>query len=78
MFRGGVDTFALVINYLNESWIPMHVIVGLFEVNDNKVFHGWAIASFISKVWSNVSCGCFCERWNQQLDIYGRNNMFYC
>jgi hypothetical protein len=50
MFRGGVDTFALVINYLNESWIPMHVIVGLFEVNDNKVFHGWAIASFISKV----------------------------
>jgi hypothetical protein len=22
MSRGGVDTFALVINYLNESWMP--------------------------------------------------------
>jgi hypothetical protein len=50
MFRGGMVTFALVINYLNESWIPMHVSVGLFEVNDDKVFHGCAIASFISKV----------------------------
>jgi hypothetical protein len=50
MMRSGVDTFALVIIYLNESWIPMHVNVGLFEVNYNKVFWGWAIASFISKV----------------------------
>jgi hypothetical protein len=50
MFRGGVDILVLVINYLNESWIPMHVSVDLFEVNDNKVFCGWAIASFISKV----------------------------
>jgi hypothetical protein len=30
----GVDTFALVINFLNDNWVPMHVIVGLFEVND--------------------------------------------
>jgi hypothetical protein len=22
MSKGGVDTFALVINYLNESWMP--------------------------------------------------------
>jgi hypothetical protein len=32
MSRGGVDTFALVINYLDECWIPRHHIVGLFEV----------------------------------------------
>lgn len=32
MSRGGVDTFALVINYLDESWTPRHVIVGLFAV----------------------------------------------
>ncbi len=34
MSRGGVDTFALVINYLNESWMPQHVSIGLFEVHE--------------------------------------------
>jgi hypothetical protein len=34
MFKGSVDTFALVIKNLNESWTPMHVIVGLFELNE--------------------------------------------
>jgi hypothetical protein len=34
MFRSRVYTFALAINYLNESWTPMHVIVNLFEVHD--------------------------------------------
>ncbi len=32
--KGGMDTFAFVINYLNELWTPMHVIVGLFEMHD--------------------------------------------
>jgi hypothetical protein len=26
--------FALVINFLNDTWVPMHVIVGLFEMNE--------------------------------------------
>jgi hypothetical protein len=34
MSRGGVDTFDLVINHLNDSWIFMHVIIGLLEVHD--------------------------------------------
>jgi hypothetical protein len=34
MFHGGVDTFALVINFLNDKWVPMHIIVGLFDVNE--------------------------------------------
>jgi hypothetical protein len=33
MSCGGVDTFALVIVYLIEAWVSMHVIVGLFEVH---------------------------------------------
>jgi hypothetical protein len=32
--RGDMDTFSLVINYINEAWISMNVIVGLFEVNE--------------------------------------------
>jgi hypothetical protein len=29
MSKGGVDTFALVINYLDENLIPQHVTIGL-------------------------------------------------
>jgi hypothetical protein len=32
MSTGNMDIFALVINYLNESWMPQHV--GLFEVHE--------------------------------------------
>jgi len=34
MFRGGVDTFVLVINYLDETWTPRHV--GLFKVHETS------------------------------------------
>jgi hypothetical protein len=34
MFRGGIHTFALVINYLFEAWEHVYTIVGLFEVNE--------------------------------------------
>jgi type IV secretory pathway VirB6-like protein len=34
MPRGNVDMFVLVINFLREAWVFMHVIVGLFDVND--------------------------------------------
>ncbi len=29
-----MDTFALVINYLNESWMPQHVVICLLEVHE--------------------------------------------
>jgi len=32
--KGGIDTFTLVINYLSKNWNLVHVIVGLFEVNE--------------------------------------------
>jgi hypothetical protein len=34
MFHNGVDIFDLVINFLNETRVPMHVNVGLLEVNE--------------------------------------------
>jgi hypothetical protein len=34
MFKNGVDIFSLVINFLNKSWTPMHIIVSLFEMNE--------------------------------------------
>jgi hypothetical protein len=34
MSQGGVDTFVLVIIYLDEAWAPRHVIIGLFEVHE--------------------------------------------
>jgi hypothetical protein len=36
MSKGDVDTFALVIKILNESWILMYVIVGLIEVRETS------------------------------------------
>jgi hypothetical protein len=32
MFKIGFNTFALVIKFINEDWVPYHVIVGLFEI----------------------------------------------
>jgi hypothetical protein len=37
MFRSGIDTFALVISYLDEAWTPRHVIVSLFKVHETMV-----------------------------------------
>ncbi len=34
MFLNDVDTFALAINFLNYTWVPMHIIMGLFEMNE--------------------------------------------
>jgi hypothetical protein len=32
--KGSMDTFSLVINYINEASISMNVIVALFEMNE--------------------------------------------
>ncbi len=34
MLRGGMDTFALVSYYLDETWTLKHTTVGLFEVHE--------------------------------------------
>jgi hypothetical protein len=34
MYKGGVDTFILINNYLSDSWIFMDVTIGLFKVHD--------------------------------------------
>jgi hypothetical protein len=34
MSHDGVDTFVLVINFSNDNWVPMHVTMQLFEVNE--------------------------------------------
>ncbi len=36
MCKGVVDTFTLLINFLNESWNLIHVIVGLFEMDETN------------------------------------------
>jgi hypothetical protein len=52
MPKGGIDTFALVIDYLDEAWTPRHVIINLFEVYET--ISGSAIIlmfqSFLEKI----------------------------
>jgi hypothetical protein len=31
MSKIGFDTFAFVINFIDDDWVPYHVIVGLFD-----------------------------------------------
>ncbi len=38
MSQSGIDTFVLVINFLDGTWVPMHVIVKLFEANETTKF----------------------------------------
>jgi hypothetical protein len=48
MSHGCVNTFALVINILNETWVPIHIIMGLFEMNMTiEQSNGYAILVFI-------------------------------
>jgi hypothetical protein len=41
MSRKGFDTFALVVNYIDEKWKICHIIINIFQVHetsqDNKV-----------------------------------------
>jgi hypothetical protein len=64
MCRGVVDTFTLVIIFLNESWNPIHVIVGLFEVDETNgksmVVQLESLNTF--KVWFDASCDYIRER----------------
>jgi hypothetical protein len=34
MSKFGFDTFAFVINFIDDDWVPYHVIVGLFDTPD--------------------------------------------
>ncbi len=53
MSHGGVDTFALIINFLNDTYMPMHITMDLFEVNEIvlKIIHGCITISFVGKFW---------------------------
>ncbi len=34
MSCGGLDTFALVVNYINNKWEPCHITINIFEVHE--------------------------------------------
>ncbi len=32
VFRIGVDTFAMIVNFVNKNWVSTYYIIGLFEI----------------------------------------------
>jgi hypothetical protein len=36
MSRKGFDTFALVVNYIDEKWKIRHIIINIFQVHDTS------------------------------------------
>lgn len=47
MSRGTQDTFVLVVNFLNETWEPKHITVGIFEADDTS---GAALARQLDQI----------------------------
>jgi hypothetical protein len=41
----------LVINYLNDSWIPQYVTIGLFDIHETI---GISMASQLSSLFENM------------------------
>jgi hypothetical protein len=37
MSRGGVDTFVLIVHFLNDKWEPCHVTIGFFNIMNTSV-----------------------------------------
>jgi len=55
-------------NFLNESWNPIHVTVGLFEVNE---LNGQSMAIQLESLFLKfglMQCDCIYERRGQQFD----------
>ncbi len=36
--KGGMDTFALVTNYMKDFWTTMQATIGLFKIHENTMF----------------------------------------
>jgi hypothetical protein len=34
MSHGGLDAFALVVNYINNKWEPCHIMISVFKVHE--------------------------------------------
>jgi len=76
MSRGRVDTFALVIDYLNDSWNPMHVTIGLFEVHETIGFCMASQLHILLEKFDLMHTVIAFERWRQQSNVYGDNITF--
>jgi hypothetical protein len=63
MSHGNVDTFTLVINFLNDTWVSMHITMELFEINETtESIHGYTTLVFIREVWFLALGDCLCKR----------------
>jgi hypothetical protein len=49
MFRMGVDTFILIVHFLNDKWEPCHVTIGFFEIVET---FGNAMALQVNEVFA--------------------------
>jgi hypothetical protein len=56
-------------NILNEAWVPMHVIVGLFEVHESsRQSMAIQLQSFIWEVWIITLNNYLCKGWRYWFD----------
>jgi hypothetical protein len=62
MSHDKVDTFDVVINFLSDTWVSMHITMGLFEVNETtKSIDGCTILVFVKEIWFVALGDCLCK-----------------
>jgi hypothetical protein len=70
MSRGGIDTFALFINYWIKARSLGYLIWDYFKFKKQLTTPGFCNSKHCWKKWTNLPCDYFSERWGQQLGIY--------
>jgi hypothetical protein len=63
MFKGGIDTFVSMINYLDETWTSRHATIVLFEVHEtSSSAMALQLQSLLDKFGLIHNVKLFCEK----------------
>jgi hypothetical protein len=75
--RTRIDTFSLVINFIDDVWVPRHVTIGLFEAfNSTRAHLCKNCEAFFDRVSTYREGNIICWRWKIQLE-YPCHNIVY-
>jgi hypothetical protein len=88
MSREGIDTFILIVHFLNDKWEPCHVIVRFFEtintsgnamaIQMNNVFakHGLNILAYVKDQRNNLATMTFALTLVVSCEVLGLSTFF--
>jgi hypothetical protein len=81
MSRIGISTFVLVINFIDDDWVPCHVIIGMFKTpNTFRVALAKQVKSLFATygLTNKVIVYVRDERTNLNMLAFALTNVVYC